>query len=151
MTSSFWLLGVESRDFSEAEKERTACKTAKNLVDMQNTIFSHFCCRYTVMCNELHFSWPQMFRIRKKVHFCFQDLTRPVKQISAIVGTLIPQKLATVTAQQLQDLTHAKFRDGQLWRFSGQQPHLVIYFIWNDVRYFKSSLLINFNVVLKVS
>ena len=26
MSSSFWLLGVESRDFSQAEKERTACK-----------------------------------------------------------------------------------------------------------------------------
>ena len=25
MSSSFWLLGVESRDFSQAEKERTAC------------------------------------------------------------------------------------------------------------------------------
>ena len=26
MCSSFWLLGVESRDFSHAEKERIACK-----------------------------------------------------------------------------------------------------------------------------
>ena len=26
MSSSFWLLGVESRDFSQAEKEGTACK-----------------------------------------------------------------------------------------------------------------------------
>ena len=26
MCSSFWLLRVESRDFSQAEKERTACK-----------------------------------------------------------------------------------------------------------------------------
>ena len=26
MPSSFWQLGVESRDFSHAEKERTACK-----------------------------------------------------------------------------------------------------------------------------
>ena len=26
MFSSFWLLGVESRDFSHAEKEKTACK-----------------------------------------------------------------------------------------------------------------------------
>ena len=26
MSSSFWLLGVESRDFIHAEKERTACK-----------------------------------------------------------------------------------------------------------------------------
>ena len=26
MSSSLWLLGVESRDFSRAEKEKTACK-----------------------------------------------------------------------------------------------------------------------------
>ena len=26
MSSSFWLLGVESRDFSHAKKERTSCK-----------------------------------------------------------------------------------------------------------------------------
>ena len=26
MSSSFWLLGDESRDFSHAEKEKTACK-----------------------------------------------------------------------------------------------------------------------------
>ena len=26
MSTSFWLLRVESRDFSQAEKERTACK-----------------------------------------------------------------------------------------------------------------------------
>ena len=26
MCFSFWLLGVESHDFSHAEKERTACK-----------------------------------------------------------------------------------------------------------------------------
>jgi hypothetical protein len=26
MSSSFWLLKVESRDFSQAEKERTACQ-----------------------------------------------------------------------------------------------------------------------------
>ena len=29
MSSSFWLLGVESRDFSQAEKERTACEAGK--------------------------------------------------------------------------------------------------------------------------
>ena len=29
MCSSFWQLGVESRDFSQAEKERTACKDEK--------------------------------------------------------------------------------------------------------------------------
>ena len=29
MSSSFLLLGVESRDFSQAEKERTACKAGQ--------------------------------------------------------------------------------------------------------------------------
>ena len=29
MSSGFWLLGVESRDFSQAEKERTAWKAEK--------------------------------------------------------------------------------------------------------------------------
>ena len=29
MSSGFRLLGVESRDFSHAEKERTACKASK--------------------------------------------------------------------------------------------------------------------------
>ena len=38
MSSSFWLLGVESRDFSHAEKERTACK-AKQIHKM-TTIFT---------------------------------------------------------------------------------------------------------------
>ena len=30
MSSSFWLLGVESRDFSQTEKERTACKAEQS-------------------------------------------------------------------------------------------------------------------------
>ena len=30
MSSSFWLLGVESRDFSQAEQERTAGKAEKS-------------------------------------------------------------------------------------------------------------------------
>ena len=29
MSTSFWLLGVESRYFSHSEKERTACKAEK--------------------------------------------------------------------------------------------------------------------------
>jgi hypothetical protein len=29
MWSSFWLLGVESRDFSQAEKETSACKVVQ--------------------------------------------------------------------------------------------------------------------------
>ena len=38
MSSSFWLLRVESRDFSQAEKERTACK-AEQIYKM-TTIFT---------------------------------------------------------------------------------------------------------------
>ena len=39
MSSSFWLLGVESRDFSHAEKERTACKAEQ--IHKMTTIFTH--------------------------------------------------------------------------------------------------------------
>ena len=38
MWPSFWLLGVESRDFSHAEKERTACKVEK--IQKMTTIFT---------------------------------------------------------------------------------------------------------------
>ena len=38
MCSSFWLLGVESRDFSHAEKERSACKAEK--IHKMTTIFN---------------------------------------------------------------------------------------------------------------
>jgi hypothetical protein len=38
MSSSFWLLGVESRDFSQAEKERTNCKAEK--IPKMTTIFT---------------------------------------------------------------------------------------------------------------
>ena len=38
MSSSFWLLGVESRDFSQAEKERTACKAEQ--IHKMTTIFT---------------------------------------------------------------------------------------------------------------
>ena len=38
MSSSFWLLGVESHDFTQADKERTACK-AKQIHKM-TTIFT---------------------------------------------------------------------------------------------------------------
>ena len=37
MSSSFWLLGVESRDFSQPEKERTACKAEQ--IQKMTTIF----------------------------------------------------------------------------------------------------------------
>ena len=38
MSSSFWLLPVESRDFSQAEKERTACKAEQ--IHKMTTIFT---------------------------------------------------------------------------------------------------------------
>ena len=38
MSSSFCLLGVESRDFSQAEKERTACKAEQ--IHKKTTIFT---------------------------------------------------------------------------------------------------------------
>ena len=37
MFSSFWLLGVESRDFSQAEKERIACEAVQ--IHKMTTIF----------------------------------------------------------------------------------------------------------------
>ena len=38
MSSIFWLLGVESRDFSQAENERTACKAEQ--IHKMTTIFT---------------------------------------------------------------------------------------------------------------
>ena len=38
MSSSFWLLEVESRDFSHAEKKRTACKDDQ--IHKMTTIFT---------------------------------------------------------------------------------------------------------------
>ena len=38
MSSSFWLLGVESHDFSHAKKERTACKAEQ--IHNMTTIFT---------------------------------------------------------------------------------------------------------------
>ena len=35
MSSNFWLLGVKSRDFSQAEEKRTACKA-----DIMTIIFT---------------------------------------------------------------------------------------------------------------
>ena len=38
MSSNFWLLGVESRDFSQADKERTAGKAEQ--IHKRTTIFT---------------------------------------------------------------------------------------------------------------
>ena len=40
MSFSFWLLGVESRDFPHAEKERTACKAEQS--HKMSTIFTQY-------------------------------------------------------------------------------------------------------------
>jgi hypothetical protein len=37
-SSNFWLLGVKSRDFSHAEKERNACKNEQ--IHKMTTIFT---------------------------------------------------------------------------------------------------------------
>ena len=41
MSFSFWLLGIESRDFSHAEKERTACKAEQ--IHKMTIIFTQNC------------------------------------------------------------------------------------------------------------
>ena len=38
MFSSFWMLGVVSRDFSQAERKRTACKAGQ--IHKMTTIFT---------------------------------------------------------------------------------------------------------------
>ena len=43
MASSFWLLGVESRDFSHDEKKRTACKDEQ--IHKMTTFFTQNCPR----------------------------------------------------------------------------------------------------------
>ena len=53
MPFSFWLLGVESRDFSHAEKEGTACKGEQ--IHKMTTIFAQkdslgqFCVKIVVI------------------------------------------------------------------------------------------------------
>ena len=52
MYSIFWLLGVESRDFYEAEKERTACKAEQihkmTTIFTQNDNLGPFCVKIVV-------------------------------------------------------------------------------------------------------
>ena len=40
MSSSFWLLGVESQELSHAEQERTACKAEQ--IHKMTTIFPQY-------------------------------------------------------------------------------------------------------------
>jgi hypothetical protein len=62
MSSSFWLLWVESRDFPQVEKERTACKDEQ--IHKMTTIFtkngpSFFCVKMVVIlwiCSAFFFS-----------------------------------------------------------------------------------------------
>ena len=67
MSSSFWLLGVESRDFSYVEKGRTACKAEQILkmttIFTQNDNLGSFLvkklsfCEFAQLCNQLHISY----------------------------------------------------------------------------------------------
>ena len=54
MSSSFWLLGVETLDFSPAEKERTACKDEQ--IYKMTTIFTEMVlgCSKQASCKKLH-------------------------------------------------------------------------------------------------
>ena len=55
MSSSFWLLGVESRDFSHAEKERTACKAEQiNSKRQPRTILNENSCHFVNLLNFLN-------------------------------------------------------------------------------------------------
>ena len=52
MSSSFWLLEVESRDFSHAEKERTACKAEQiNSKRQPRTILNENSCHFVNLLN----------------------------------------------------------------------------------------------------
>ena len=57
--SSFWLLGVESRDFGHAEKERTACKAEQinkmTTIVIQNGLRLSFC-EFDQFCKQLFLS-----------------------------------------------------------------------------------------------
>ena len=62
MSSTFWLLLVESRDFSQAEKERTACKAEQ--IRKMTTIFTQhrprLSCKFAQFCKQFFF-----FSLRK--------------------------------------------------------------------------------------
>ena len=62
MSSSDWLLGVESRDFSYAEKERTACK-AEQIYKM-TTIFTQITILFV---NLLRFASSSFFLCMRKI------------------------------------------------------------------------------------
>ena len=59
MSSSFWLTGVESRDFSQAEKEKTACKAEQSHemkhVFTKNNKLGPFC-RHDQFCQQFFLS-----------------------------------------------------------------------------------------------
>ena len=67
MSSSFWLLGVESRDFSQAEKETTACKAEQihrmTPIFTQNNNLSENSCHF---CEFAQFSKQSFARLKSK-------------------------------------------------------------------------------------
>ena len=70
MSSSFWLLQVESRDFSRDEKERTACKAEQIL---QND-------------NHFHSKWSHLVLQQPKTRGSLEHLTLTTDQKSTIPG-----------------------------------------------------------------
>ena len=72
MFSSFWLLGVESRDFFHAEKERTACKVEQihkmTTIFTQNDNLGPFLSKYNChFVNLLSFASSSFFLSMKKI------------------------------------------------------------------------------------
>ena len=71
MCSSFWLLGVETRDFSQAEKKRTACR-AWQIVKM-TTIFTQNKLGSNFECKKCHFvNVPSFVRELSQITFAFR-------------------------------------------------------------------------------
>ena len=57
MSFSFWLLGVESRDFSHAEKERTACRFEGKWLSF---------CEFAQLCKKFFLSQQALLKIEHK-------------------------------------------------------------------------------------
>ena len=58
MSSSFWMLGIESRDFSCAEKKRTTCK-AEQIHKITTTLFPRIVFAKTILFWFWHYElWP---------------------------------------------------------------------------------------------
>ena len=74
MYSCFWLLGVESRDFSQAEKERTAFQAVQ--IHKLTTIFTQIghsvvsnekSCNFAHLCKEFFLSQHEKYHVTPKL------------------------------------------------------------------------------------